>query len=303
MKLAILIVYFVPDDKAPILDLHLRAIQSRTTGDFKIYGVAPRVSERVRRQLESSACLELVATEPIDAVGSKEHSHYLGKLCEHALAQGADRICTMDVDAFPICGGWNDRLEGHLSAGNQVAAIFRAENDDTALPHPSCCYFKADFFRRYRPEFLPSDQAIREAGFQEFLDQTGQKVDSGIGLGYVLWRHQLPWQKLLRSNRVNDHYLLAGVYDDTIFHLGAMSWTDRDFRKDRNNSWVLKLLDWTASRLNSKGLFSGQIAEVWKKINYLASRPLVLKTNRIFASIIEQLTADADTYIRRLRNG
>lgn len=301
MKLGILVVYFLADERIPVLDLHLRALESRTTGDFCIHAVAPRVSGQVRAVLAAHPKVRLHDIEPTSSVGSKEHSYYLDRLCELALADGAQRLCTMDVDAFPVVNGWNERLESSLGGQLPLAAVFRQENDDTALPHPCCCYFTREFHQAFRPTFLPDGDAGQDAAYEQFLRQTGQKADSGIGLGLVLWQHQLPWHKLLRSNKVNDHYLLAGIYGDLVFHLGAMSWTDRDFRKDRNASLPLRLLDALAQLLRRLGIFRGAVAVGWRQANYVASRPLVERTNQTFQRILDQLSLDADAYIDRLR--
>ncbi|HQU87613.1 MAG: hypothetical protein H6944_05225 [Zoogloeaceae bacterium] len=109
MELAILVVYFLRDENIPILDLHLKSLNNFTEGDYFIYGVAPRVSDAVRSRLIGSPKLEMVDVEATAFVGSKEHSYYLNKLCEHAIANGAERLCTMDVDAFPVVDNWNRR--------------------------------------------------------------------------------------------------------------------------------------------------------------------------------------------------
>ncbi|WP_323004487.1 hypothetical protein [Denitromonas sp.] len=301
MKLAILVVYFLRDENIPILDLHLKSLNAYTEGDFVIYGVAPRVSDAVRSRLAGVPNLEMVDVEPTGFVGSKEHSYYLNKLCEHAIANGAERLCTMDVDAFPVIEGWNRQLESEIGAGNHLAAVFRQENNDTALPHPSCCYFSSEFYRRYAPTFLPDESVLSGPEFSEFLSTTGQKPDSGIGVGFTVWKHQLPWKRLYRSNKRNDHYLLAGLYGDIVFHLGAMSWTDRDFRKDRSSSVLTAGLDMLAGVLRRVGLFRGPVAGLWRRANFAASRPLVRKTNNVFEDILERLKTDPRGYIRYLR--
>ncbi|MES2715281.1 MAG: hypothetical protein V4795_05930 [Pseudomonadota bacterium] len=300
-RLGILVVYFLPDERLPILDLHLRAIAGRTSGPYTLYGVAPRVSDSVRQRLAREPQLTLLQFPPVQAVGSQEHAHYLDLLADHAVADGCDRLCTMDVDAFPIRPDWNAQLEKFLQQGSALAAVFRQENGDTALPHPSCCYFPAGFYQRYRPAFLPEAGPGADPAFTTFLARTGQKVDAGIGLGHVLWQHQLPWKRLLRTNQVNDHYLLAGIYGDLVFHVGAMSWTDRDFRQDRRQTPLLRLLDAVADGLRSAGLLRGRVAGLWRRANHLASRPLVRRTNQTFQTVLAALDADADGYIARLR--
>ena len=231
-----------------------------------------------------------------------EHCYYLDHLAEHAAATGADRICTMDPDAFPIEKGWNEKIEGMaLERQVPVVAVLRAENDDTDLPHPCCCYITREYYITQHPLFYAPDDAPTNAGYKSFLAKTGQRPDSGIGIGFSLWSTQTKWVQLTRSNAINDHFLLAGIYGDLIFHLGALSWTDRDFRKDRNTRLALRALDWVEKTCRARGLFYGQVRSVWMRLNHRANRTLVADTNRIFSESLHRLTHEPSEYIEYLR--
>src|SRR5262249_51149544 len=52
-----------------------------------------------------------------------------------------------------------------------------------------------------------------------------------------LWSQQLPWGRLLRSNAWDAHPVIAGLYDDCIFHLGATA-SGTVFRRDLAASTV-----------------------------------------------------------------
>jgi hypothetical protein len=133
------------------------------------------------------------------------------------------------------------------------------------------------------------------------LAETGQRPDSGIGIGFSLWLTKTQWTPLTRSNTINDHFLLAGIYGDLIFHLGAMSWADRDFRKDRDTRLSLRLLDRLERALKARGWFKGRIRSVWMRLNHSANRELVAKTNSIFSQALRNLINDPTRYIGYLR--
>jgi hypothetical protein len=87
-------------------------------------------------------------------------------------------------------------------------------------------------------------------------DATRQRVDTGIGYGYALWKSGEPWLRLTRSNARDYHFLLAGIYGHVFFHLGAAAREPtfyRDYRRwptlrvDRRING--KILDDVAHRL------------------------------------------------------
>ncbi len=111
----------------------------------------------------------------------------------------------------------------------------RLENGDTALPHPSCSLARRDFYERFDPSFSPDSDGTAE--FRRFLHSTGQSADTGIQLGYALWSAGIPWGRLVRTNAVNPHYLMAGIYGDAVFHLGGIG-RGKLFREDLRHSAV-----------------------------------------------------------------
>ena len=161
--------------------------------------------------------------------GSREHGYYLDQLWRHALATDATHLCTLDVDAFPIRDDWVDAVAARITPESGLAAVSRLENGDTELPHPSCTLARRDFFERFKPSFSPDSDGTPE--FRRFRITTGQSADTGIQLGYALWTAGLPWGRLVRTNAVNPHYLMAGIYGDAVFHLGGIG-RGKLFRED-----------------------------------------------------------------------
>lgn len=110
---------------------------------------------------------------------------------------------------------------GHCRPGGLAfAAAHRVENGDRNLPHPSFLVTTADFVAAARPRFLPRWNAALAA----FCRTHGQAFDSGVGYALAAQRTGRRWAPLLRSNVVNDHFLLAGLYGDIAFHVGGVNW-------------------------------------------------------------------------------
>jgi hypothetical protein len=238
MHLAILVVYLLENEAdAPLIEIHQQFIQRFTQPDgYTIYAAANRMPEHLRRRLAGYPRMCLVDVPATAARDSSEHAYYLDRLAEEAIAKGATHLCSMDPDAFPIRHGWVKDFQRHLQAGYTLVAVCRHENGDSVLPHPACLFFDRLFYLRHQPRFLPCPadmQADQATLYRTFLDRSRQVPDTGIGFGFILDLHRLPWRQLLRSNRVNDHHLLAGIYDDTIFHLSSLARARKTFRIDR----------------------------------------------------------------------
>ncbi len=230
MKIGILVVYYLADRDAPLLELHLRkiAVHSRTV-PYTIYAAANRLQPHFRERIASEPNLKICPLPETDLRSSWEHSFYLDALARVAIADGATHLCTLDVDSFPIRDGWIETLLERIAEGHVLAAASRREDGETMLPHPSCLFMPAEFVKRYSPRFFPNKEVIQSPAFQAFLRETRQMPDSGIGYGYVLYNERLPWARLCRTNKVDDHFLLAGIYGDVVFHLGSASRADRLF--------------------------------------------------------------------------
>lgn len=221
-RLAILVVYVVrDDDDLPLLDLHLDRIARHTSVPYTIHGAAPRVTPAARARLEAEPDLRLVDLPPTDARGSREHAHYLDGLLPIALESDATHIVTFDVDSFPVIDDWVDRLLAAAPPESGLAGVLREENGDRVLPHPSCLFASRELFTRYDLSFSPDWDGTPE--FRRFLRATGQAGDTGIRIAYRLWADDLDWGRLRRTNAVDLHPVIAGVYGDAVFHLGATS--------------------------------------------------------------------------------
>ncbi len=238
-NLAILVVYYLKDDEdLPLLELHLERVARHTKYPATIYATANRASPGARALLHAAPGLTLVDVPDTELRGSREHGYYLDRLWRHALETDATHISTLDVDAFPVRDDWVQSVAAQMPSESGFAAVSRLENGDSELPHPSCTFARREFYERFEPSFSPDSDGTPE--FRHFLHATGQSADTGIRLGYALWTAGIPWGRLVRTNVVNPHYLMAGIYGDAVFHLGGIG-RGKLFREDFQHSTVHRL--------------------------------------------------------------
>jgi hypothetical protein len=304
MKLGVLVVYYLEERDAPLLDLHLKYIEKNTrTHAYKIYAAVNRLHNSLYHRLSSFQNLEICNLPDTELRSSWEHGYYLDALVDYALKDGVSYICTLDVDSFPIRNDWVDVLLKRLSDENKCVAVLRKENGDTALPHPSCTFFHRSFYERYRPSFFPTNNEIQTEDFQTFLAKARQTPDTGIGYGYILFKNKLKWSKLLRSNTINDHFLMAGIYDDIIFHLGSATRKDKGFfRKAKGKGIGLHTAEFINQYIMYCPLNSIRKTIVDFITNHAESRYAKTQAEK-FEEIRFSLLNDPDSYLNYLRYG
>ncbi len=148
---------------------------------------------------------------------SKEHSVRLNYLYNYCLknyqVNDDDIIVFLDSDAFPIFSEWIKKIESYLSV-YPIAAIQRKENMDKPMPkewqdypHPSFC---AVINRFWKDNNLKWELCIKKKIYT-----------AGITLKIWLDENKIEWKPLLRTNVINTHPLMFGVYDDIIYHHGC----------------------------------------------------------------------------------
>ncbi|MEP6623256.1 MAG: hypothetical protein ABJC79_02355 [Acidimicrobiia bacterium] len=297
-RVGILVVYYLrSDDDLPILALHLDHVARHTRRPFMVYGVANRVTPAARELLEQHDWLRLCEVEPTDRRGSREHGYYLDALAAIAIADGVDSIVTLDVDSFPIADGWIETVADAASAHGGVAGVLRVENGDTALPHPSCVMMSATFFTRYRPSFSPDSDGTSE--FRRFLRSTRQAGDTGLGLAYALWSQQLPWARLRRTNVVEVHPVIAGVYADCVFHLAGVA-SGTIFRRDLRASWVHRVTE-PIERVPVRGGLRTVKLALLTRVQARSRRKIVERNRAVYSRVWDRLVHDPDRFFAELR--
>jgi hypothetical protein len=131
------------------------------------------------------------------------------------LSEDVDFVVTLDSDAFPVADGWLEVLIGELEGGATLAGIYRNEMEDAISPfiHVSCL-------------------AARRLDLKRLGVSFGEGKDVGQGLTQAVLAEGGRIAPLRRSNKVNYHFLMGGVYGDLVYHQGAGSrrarfWTSR----------------------------------------------------------------------------
>jgi hypothetical protein len=298
--LGILVVcYLKDDDDLPLLELHLERVAKHTQGTpSTAFMAANRASPAARALLEAAPGVVVCATPDTELRGSREHAFQLDHLVGRALDADVTHLCTLDVDSFPIRDDWVRVVARHLPADAGLAAISRVENGDSMLPHPSCTFARRDFFERFSPSFSPDSDGTSE--FRAFLRETGQRADTGIRLGYALWAAGLPWGRLVRTNVDDPHYLMAGVYADSVFHLGGIG-RGKLFRKDLQESRVHRLTRPLERLPVGHGAAAKAKRSVLTRARAKAEAEIGARNRVVYASLREQLLADPDALLARLR--
>jgi hypothetical protein len=296
MRLGICVVYLVQEESEPLLELHLRQIRRCTTVPYTLYASANRLLPRFRERIERERGLVVCAMETTDRRSVAEHSYYLDGLLAAAVADGATRLVTLHVDSFPVRTGWVEKLETMLSPRCPAAAVLRRENGDRFLPFHACLYFTREFYERCQPRFLTPPEVAGAPAYRRYAARLGNVTDSGVGFGFALHRNGLTWHPLLRSNRHDDHYLLAGIYGDLVFHLGAAARAaQRAFRGDRRRvPLAARPLWWLRRGIRFRPL---------RRLLRPVFRSVGDRNEEAFAMIRSRLFADPDGYLERLRSG
>jgi hypothetical protein len=152
--------------------------------------------------------------EYVGRLFERRHPHALDHLAKKVPEQ-FDYIVTLDNDSFPVNGDWLDVLVSECQQGAAVAGVYRDELAPAVHPfvHVSGLCVRRDELRALDVSFG------RNLVFTEEQDNHNQDV--GQKITYELIRQGRTIAPLPRSNKVNYHFLLGGLYGDLIYHHGA----------------------------------------------------------------------------------
>jgi hypothetical protein len=299
--LAIPVVYFLKDDDdLPFLQIHFDRIARHTNVPYTLYAAANRVTPAARAVIESQPNVVVCGVPETELRGSREHAYYLDALVRAALDDPVSHLCTLDVDSFPVHDDWVARVEAVLPPASGLAGILRVENGDVALPHPSCIFATRAFFERFTPSFSPDSDG--SAAFRRFLRSTGQSADTGIRLGYALWSEDLAWGHLLRSNAADPDGLMAGIYADSIFHMGGIG-RGKLFRRDVDGSTVHRLTTPLERVPVRGGRAIGMQRAILRRLRGSTEARIAARNRETYARLRGSLFSDPDGFIAFLRGG
>jgi hypothetical protein len=302
MKLGIFAVYLLRENGGPLLRVHLDRIARHTRSPYTLYAAPLRLAPQFRQTLQDEPKVRIVDIPPVEQAHiGREHAHYLDALVQAALADGVTHLCALHVDSFPIRDGWDIDLIRHVKGDCVGSAVLLAEDGQRVVPMPCGFLFSADFQRRFEPRFYPPPQVEQTDDYQRFAREYCHELDSGIGYAYVLHQQGLGCHRLLRSNRRNDHYIIAGVYGDTFFHLGAANRKHLRYRGDFLGAGVSSML---RLRQTVDQKMTG-VAQRWLG-RLLPNRNALLQqaeehNRQAQQRVFQKLTADPEGYIAWLR--
>lgn len=283
--------YFYGVDGPWLLPLQLRFISETLVGvEFTIYAAANRLDPALKSQLATSSRVKVLEFDNFDGDANHEHAYFLDRLIEHAVADDCTHVAALDSDSFPIARDWPSILLREMGDNVRFAAVLRTENGDSYLPHPCGYFMKRDFYVEHQPKLFPSDSEMKSPSFQSFIKKTGQRVDTGIGYGFALWKTHEKWLQLHRSNASDAHFLMAGIYGDLIFHLGASS-RRPSFHADYASRIGLRF----AKRINNMPI-------LWR-LSHSLEENYLKENERAFGDIISELLTDPDNFIAKLCQG
>jgi hypothetical protein len=152
-----------------------------------------------------------------------------------------DYIVTLDNDSFPIRDDWLDVLVSACERGAAVAGVYRDEMAPEIHPfvHVSgLCVSRGDL----RALDVSFGRDVGQAVEQDEQD-AGYNQDVGQKITYEFIRRGREIAPLQRSNEVNFHFLMGGIYGDVIYHQGAAG--------RRARFWKRKYLD-TDERIGAR---------------------------------------------------
>jgi hypothetical protein len=142
----------------------------------------------------------------------------------HKVAKDFDYIVTLDNDSFPVREDWLDVLVGQCEQGAALSGVYRNEMAPEIAPfiHVSGLCVRATDLLALNVSF--GEGAAPEI---EHNQDVGQKIT------YELTQQGRAIAPLERSNALNVHFLMGGIYGDVIYHHGAGSrkgkfWTSTD---------------------------------------------------------------------------
>ena len=295
VKIGILVVYYLDPSEEWVIQEHFRRLEACYKKQFKIYAAFNRLCPDLHHYLADREYLQAQRLPSTDLRGSLEHIWYLDQLKSIALKDGCDYICTLDVDSWPLKEDFFECTINLLrESGVELMAIQREENGDSYLPHPSFIFASANLFRVLDLHFGAPAEKRDASDYKRFSADTKQTFDTGIGVAYKLWRHNTPWLKVLRSNAIDYHFLMGGIYGGLIFHVGSSSRVKR-FRAEGRH-WTKKI----GEILRSIPLVSTQAKRIVFWLEKVFPDRVSMRNSQIYETIRKELTSNPLEFYNKL---
>jgi hypothetical protein len=189
-------------ERYPWPRLQMEQLRRHTAAGFRVFAFGNQLMAEHEAYLKSCPEIEYHSSQ---SVGTRHFEHVWP--LRNWLARTALRthrvIVHLDSDAFPVDAAWLPRTLSRLSYRCPVTAVQRLENGDHHSDRCFLVYTRAGF-RQHAFDFSSVGRKDAGAGISRQLEETGFR-----------------WHPMLRSNRHDYHPLIAGLYDDSIYHHGA----------------------------------------------------------------------------------
>jgi len=209
-----------------------------------------------------------------------DHGEQLNYLAERITKDSNDDndiIVFIDGDAFPISelsSYINNKLRQY-----PLIAIQRRENEGDRKPHPSFCATTVGFWKRIKGDW--------ERGYLYQNDAGKMITDIGAILYEKLRNENVIWHPLLRTNKINFHSVMFGIYDDMVYHHGA-GFREPCLRSELDNNYNNTLLNKIISIVTDN--LTQKIKDKYNPV-YKVKKEIIKKnqvvSNKIFRWIIE----------------
>jgi SAM-dependent methyltransferase len=190
----------------PWIGLCLRELTRRSAGtDYSVHVWDNTGLPEHRRIMEATDRVTVLPASD-DETDPISHAAALDRLVKSA-GEDAEYLVLLDTDAIPVADGWLQTLVAKLEEGAAIVGVWRDEMASELAPfvHVSCLAIR-------RAELLSLD-----------LPFAGCAGEPGQALTSELIRRKRPVMAMRRTNERNAHFLLGGIYADTVYHHGAGS--------------------------------------------------------------------------------
>ncbi len=218
----------------PWIELCLRQIERHSRGwDYQVFVFDNTHFKSHRALMHRFERVRVLPAGWLAALGrlaNRLPGPYLGRVLERRHPSALDHlarkvpadfdyIVTLDNDSFPVRDDWLDVLVSECQRGAAVAGVYRDEMAPEVEPfvHVSGLCVGREDLRALGVSFGRDITPIGEQPKQgaEHNQDVGQKIT------YEFMRRGRRLAPLHRSNEVNYHFLMGGIYGDVIYHHGA----------------------------------------------------------------------------------
>ena len=229
----------------PWIDLCLRQIDRNSKGwDYEVFvfdNTHLKPHQKLMRQYQRVRILPGRWFSSLGRIANRIPGLRIGRLTELAHPRALDYlvnrvptdfdyVVTLDTDSFPVREDWLDVLISACEDGAALAGVYRDEMAPTIRPfiHVSGLCVRRHDLRALNVSFARKRSQDIGQNITEEFQRLGRKITP-----------------LERSNDVDCHFLIGGIYGDVIYHHGAGSrkpefWTSTDLNLDEQVSVKLR---------------------------------------------------------------